>query len=92
VYFLSGAFFAKITGRVQGVGFRYYARRCALSLKITGFVRNMNDGSVEVWAEGEERALKSFKECLAVGSPYSAVRNIKFEEKTPTNKYKDFSS
>jgi len=86
---VDSAFFAKITGRVQGVGFRYYARTCAANLNIKGRVRNMDDGSVEVWAEGSPGALAAFRRNLAAGSPYSAVRSISFEDKTPSG-YKDF--
>jgi len=48
------------SGSVQGVGFRYTARRLALELGITGWVKNRGDGGVEVMAEGEDGALKDF--------------------------------
>lgn len=48
------------SGRVQGVGFRFTAESIALDLKITGRVRNLRDGKVEVLAEGEEETLKEF--------------------------------
>jgi acylphosphatase len=43
----------RITGRVQGVGFRWHAREEALRLELTGWVRNRTDGSVQLVAEGE---------------------------------------
>ena len=47
-----------VTGAVQGVGFRYYARDEAKKLGLTGWVRNREDGKVEIAAEGEHNALE----------------------------------
>ncbi|MCU0641882.1 MAG: acylphosphatase [Candidatus Margulisbacteria bacterium] len=47
-------------GRVQGVGFRFTAEDAARNYAVTGYVRNMPDGSVEVVAEGEEKELNAF--------------------------------
>lgn len=47
-------------GRVQGVGFRFTAERIAGGLNLSGWVKNNNDGSVEVTAEGEEESLNDF--------------------------------
>lgn len=51
-------------GRVHGVGFRYTAERLAHQFKVTGFVRNMPDGTVDLVAEGEENTLKVFLNTL----------------------------
>ena len=65
-----------ITGRVQGVGFRWFVLRQAKSLELTGWVRNLPDGSVEVWAEGNEGALDSLESLLEKGSAGSLVREV----------------
>jgi len=48
------------SGRVQGVGFRFFCRRIAEESRITGWVRNLNDGRVEVTAEAGEEVLYKF--------------------------------
>ena len=47
-------------GQVQGVGFRFTAERIALDLKLTGWVKNLTDGRVEVALEGEEEGINAF--------------------------------
>src|SRR5437773_1177439 len=49
------------SGRVQGVGFRYTARRVAEGFEVTGTVRNLSDGRVELLAEGTENELEAFR-------------------------------
>jgi acylphosphatase len=49
-------------GIVQGVGYRYFVRNAALKNKIKGLVRNLPDGTVEIFAEGEERNMNNFIE------------------------------
>jgi acylphosphatase len=51
---------AFFSGRVQGVGFRYTAQRIAEDFPVTGFVRNLQDGRVELLIEGEEKDLENF--------------------------------
>jgi acylphosphatase len=77
------AFFTRIQGRVQGVGFRYSAYREALRLKLAGWVRNAYDGSVEVWAEGPEEKLSQFLAWLRKGPQYSRVDSVEKENKEP---------
>jgi acylphosphatase len=53
------------TGRVQGVGFRYSAQRLAESFAVTGYVRNLPDGKVELVAEGAPDQVDSFLDAVA---------------------------
>ena len=55
----------RYTGRVQGVGFRYTARRVADDFAVAGFVRNLPDGSVELVAEGEGAEVAAFLAAVA---------------------------
>ena len=52
------------SGHVQGVGFRYTARTAALGFEVTGAVRNLPDGRVELVAEGERAELEAFREAV----------------------------
>lgn len=65
-----------ILGRVQGVGFRYFAERWANRLGISGYVKNCWDGSVEVYAVGDAVSLEEFRSHLAEGPHSARVTNI----------------
>ena len=84
------AFFARICGRVQGVGYRYFAAREAERLDINGWVRNTYDGEVEAWAEGDGDKLKLFLDRLREGPHYSHVVSVIHEERVPEG-YREFS-
>jgi acylphosphatase len=63
-------------GRVQGVGFRYFALKIAEELRVTGFVRNLPDGSVEVVAEAGEAVLAEFEAKLRNGPSFGRVEHL----------------
>lgn len=65
-----------IKGRVQGVGFRWFARETAERFRLSGWVRNLPSGEVEAEAEGPRETLKSFVAELATGLPYACVSDI----------------
>jgi len=70
-----------IKGVVQGVGFRWYARRIGNLIGVFGWVKNLPDGSVEIIVEGEEKKLDQFIEELKNGYLGGNIRKIeKFEE------------
>ena len=66
----------RITGHVQGVGFRYFTRRVAQHLGVRGWVRNCVDGDVEVHAEASPEVLLEFEKRLQLGPPFSKVLAI----------------
>lgn len=69
-----------VTGRVQGVGFRWFVRAEARPLEVTGWVRNRQDGAVEGEAEGREDAIDALVEVLQVGPPSAIVTNVEVVE------------
>ena len=77
----------RVMGRVQGVGFRYFAWREADSLGASGWVRNMADGSVEVLAAGSTDVLSSLRQRLEEGPRSSLVTSVaendEVSEQTP---------
>ena len=77
------------SGSVQGVGFRFSAEIAARRLKVTGWVKNLSDGRVELVAEGEERQLKDLME--AISSEMSAyIRDADVSWEEPTGKFRGF--
>ena len=65
-----------IKGKVQGVGFRYFTKEQAEQLSLSGWVKNLADGSVETVASGDENTLTEFKKKLNQGPPLSRVDSI----------------
>lgn len=66
-----------IRGLVQGVGFRFFTQRSASRHQVTGYVRNLPDGRVEVWAQGtREKSVEAFKHDLTAGPRFSKVEEI----------------
>ena len=66
----------RVNGRVQGVGYRYYAQDAAWSLGLSGWVRNTADRSVEFFAQGYEDDLKTFVDRLRQGPPMARVQDV----------------
>jgi acylphosphatase len=66
----------RVTGRVQGVGFRWWARAQAAALGLTGTVRNAADGSVEVQARGPDHALAELERLLGEGPLHAQVSAV----------------
>jgi acylphosphatase len=69
-----------VKGRVQGVGYRYFVQKAASSLNVSGYARNLVDGSVEVYAFGSEQQLSDLEGMLRTGPPFSDVRGVESKE------------
>ena len=81
---------ARVHGRVQGVSFRFYTRRRAAELGLTGHVRNAWDGTVEVVAEGPRASLEELLAFLHVGPPAAVVTQVDVQWVAPTNAFDRF--
>ncbi len=73
----------KISGKVQGVGFRAAARRKARSLRLRGWVENLADGSVRIMIRGDAAKCTRFIHWCREGSAYSWVERVDIQEKDP---------
>ena len=68
-----------VTGRVQGVGFRYFVARAARGLGLSGYVRNLPDGTVELAVAGDRAALESLAALLEKGPPGAIVKSVELD-------------
>ena len=83
--------YARVHGIVQGVGFRYAAVSRARALRLSGYVRNMDDGSVEVVAEGPAPALSQMLAWLNRGPPGARVTRVDHRSLPAAGAYRSFS-
>ena len=79
-----------ISGDVQGVGYRFFAQRAAARHQILGYVRNLDDGRVEAFAEGPAPNVEAFKHELATGPRFGFVDQIEEINVEPTGNYSSF--
>lgn len=79
-----------IQGTVQGVFFRQFVKENAQLLNLTGYVRNLTNGNVEVLVEGEDNAIFKLGEILSKGPKHSSIRHIQREEKKWSGEFKEF--
>lgn len=84
-------FHAMIKGRVQRVGYRVFTREAAMRYSITGWVKNLPDGTVEVFAEGEELNLTEFLTELYRGPVLSHVQDINLDWKNSEKQHEEFA-
>ena len=80
-----------VSGHVQGVGFRYSTVQAAASLHLTGFVRNLHDGSVEIVAEGEELDIEDLIKWATKGPVGARVSSVEKRYKIYSGFYSRFS-
>ena len=83
-------FSASFSGAVQGVGFRYTTERVARHFEVTGYVRNLSSGKVELIAEGEEKALKDFLKAVREGPMSHYIQDIEINWSEPAGNFKEF--
>jgi len=87
-YKIRGSFI--VHGFVQGVGFRYYVYRNADFLNLSGFAKNLSDGSVQVVAEGKNEDVTALLEKLRQGPSRSSVDYVETDFSEFTNEFNDF--
>jgi acylphosphatase len=80
-----------ISGRVQGVGFRYFTEAAAAREGLAGWVRNLPDGRVEISIEGEAESVERFEHKIAHGPPGARVGDFEVEEIVPSYRGTGFS-
>ena len=79
----------RVRGRVQGVGFRYFVERAANELGLTGWVRNRDDGDVEVYATGDSDRVAQLAGMLWKGPRWAEVRGVD-ETEAPVEQHRSF--
>jgi acylphosphatase len=78
------------SGRVQGVGFRYTTKSVAMGFEVTGAVRNLPDGRVELTAEGERGELDAFQEAIRDSGLGGFIRSEAVDWSAATGEFKGF--
>jgi len=79
-----------VSGRVQGVGYRFFAVSEAEANSLVGWVRNLPDGRVEALAEGGEAAMARFGEALRRGPRHAGVEEVAETDETPSGTFTRF--
>ena len=81
---------ATVKGKVQGVFYREFTRREAEALGVSGFARNLKDGSVEIVAEGEGKQLKEFEKRFRKGPLMAFISEVEIKEEPATGEFDGF--
>lgn len=81
---------ACFSGSVQGVGFRYTADKLARHFEVSGYVRNLKNGQVQIIAEGEETVLLDFLKAVRESSMEPLIRNIEVQWKEAEGNFPSF--
>ncbi len=79
-----------VSGRVQGVAYRAFAHQEAVRRNLTGGVRNLDDGRVELEVEGEQESIAALLEMLKEGPPLARVDDLQVTWSAATGRYQDF--
>ena len=83
-------YYLRFTGRVQGVGFRFFAAMNAEKCRLTGWVKNMDDGSVTAEVQGTRTQIQKFLQLMQTGNRFVKIDHIEKEERTYEEKEKRF--
>jgi acylphosphatase len=81
---------AIVIGRVQGVGYRYFVQRHAVLLSLTGWVRNLPEGNVEITAEGSSEAIDKLCGLLSLGPAGAIVIEVKQDRNEGSGEFNEF--
>ena len=81
-----------VKGRVQGVGFRWFVQQKAKKFAVSGYVKNLDNGDVEIEAEGDRGRVEQLLKSVKVGPTFSKVRNVVIEWQKFTGKYDSFDT
>lgn len=79
-----------VSGLVQGVGFRFFVQRAAARHQVLGYVKNLADGRVEAFAQGDEKSVEDFKHDLIAGPTHSDVEHLEEMVLEPNKTYSAF--
>ncbi len=79
-----------VQGTVQGIFFRQFTKEHADNFKLTGFVRNLDDGNVEIIVEGEAEQIERLVGLVRKGPRHAQIRNVKIEERKWSGDFKEF--
>ena len=79
-----------VSGRVQGVGFRYFTREAAAREGVTGWVRNLPDGRVEAYVEGESDAVTRVERAIRQGPRGASILTVEVDAEEPVGAYREF--
>jgi len=79
-----------ISGEVQGVGYRYFTQRSSAKHQVRGYVKNLDDGRVEVLAEGDAAAVEALRQDLSAGPVHSKVTVVEELVVEPNGWYSTF--
>lgn len=83
-------YYIVVSGRVQGVGFRYFVVQKAADCQLAGWVKNLPNGKVEIEAEGEEKDLYCFIDYLKLGNGFSRTDQLQKSELPTLANYSNF--
>jgi acylphosphatase len=75
-----------LSGRVQGIGFRFFASDVATVEGVSGFVRNLPDGRVEAYVEGDQEAVLRFERRLRRGPAGARIDDVQVTDETPNGR------